>query len=163
MKNFEDNLVPYALALLLVFVGAWHMSDMASLSLDTVRIGYVPYSLRLYLPFIVPVIELCLGIMICFPALRRVGMVLNCGQFILYIWYHAWNLTYGIIESCHCLGVTSFFALTPKASAIFMICFNLGVIILSFIWLFESKNPKPTSQGLRKERYEKKSLRVYTR
>lgn len=140
VEDIQRNLVPFAIAALLGFVGLWHFNDMASFSLDTVRIGFVPYAIRFYLPNIVPTIEVCLAFMICFPVLRKIALWLNCGQFVLYIGYHAWNLKYGVIDSCHCLGITSFFELSPTASAIFMIGFNMGVIVLTIIWLYENRN-----------------------
>lgn len=146
LSHIAHNLVPYVFGLFLVYTGLMKVYMMKEFSADTVKIWIVPDTVRYYLPVIVPATELILGLCIFVRSLRKYALVVTCVLFVGFIVFHIWNIQYGIIESCHCLGVSTAFGLDEKGGSKVMILILLGSITTILLWLYEQKKMASTRQ-----------------
>lgn len=137
--------VPYCVSMFLLIAGVLKIVNMEDFAKVANQISFLPTFATHYLPLFLPLSEILLALMIVWSNTRVIALICTCLLFIAFIGFHVWNILYGHIVSCHCLGVENVLNLSFKVNAIMMISLLSIAILMVLSWLFEDQKEQHVS------------------
>jgi hypothetical protein len=138
LDYIRDYKVPCAVAGFLFVVGVLKMIQVDALVKVVDQISFLPDLVRQYLPLVLPFVEVALALFILWSVTRVTALLCTCVMFVGFIGFHIWNILYGHITSCHCLGVEDVFGFSYQVNAGIMIVLLCIAILMILSWLSEN-------------------------
>lgn len=116
---------------------AWYVGNFTT---EVAYITFIPQSIKIVLPILVPVCEMILAGILLHTSTRTIAMYISAVAFLGFILYFIWRGASGIHTPCSCLGIT----LETKYNNSVGIGKNLLFEIMTLYWIIFSRNQHKT-------------------